>query len=239
MQASNPRSVRVRDGDDLPRVLEAAGLSSGPVLVLVGGAGGLEAGDEAQLAELIRDYLVPVMVRNGGSVVDGGTDSGIMRAIGSARSDAGAQFPLIGVASVGTVRSSDSTPAAESQAEVDPNHTHIVLVPGQEWGDESPWLSEVASALSRGHRSATMLVNGGEIAYRDVHHSLKAGRPVIVLAGSGRTADAIASAASDPSAEERSARIAASPLVVFVSVDEPAALSAVLAEILAEPTSAR
>jgi hypothetical protein len=224
----------VSDGDDLPRVLEAAGLSHGPVLVLVGGAGGLEADDEARLAYLIRYYLVPVMVRNGASVVDGGTDSGIMRAIGHARSDAGAQFPLIGVASACTVRSPDSAPGADSQAEVDPNHTHIVLVPGQEWGDESPWLSEVASALSMGHRSATMLVNGGEIAYDDVHNSLKEGRPVIVLAGSGRTADAIASAASDPSADERAARIAASPLVRVVSVETPEEL----AELLLEATSA-
>jgi hypothetical protein len=224
----------VSDGDDLTRVLEAAGLSSGPVLVLVGGAGGLEVDEEARLSDLIRDYLVPVMVRNGAMVVDGGTDSGIMRAIGRARSDARAQFPLIGVASTGTVRSPDKARGSDSEAEVDPNHTHIVLVPGQEWGDESPWLSEVASALSIGHRSATMLVNGGEIAYADVHHSLKEGRPVIVLAGSGRTADAIASAERDPSADERAARIAASPLVQVVSVDNPEAL----AQLLLEATSA-
>lgn len=229
MQASSPRSIRVSDEDDLPRVLEAAGLSSGQVLVLVGGAGGLEADEEARLSDLIRDYLVPVIERIGAMVVDGGTDSGIMRAIGRARSDADAQFPLIGVASAGTVRA----PGDGSEAGVDPNHTHIILVPGQDWGDESPWLSEVASALSVGHRSATMLVNGGEIAYADVQHSLKNGRPVIVLAGSGRTADAIASARRDPSADERAARIAASPLVRVVSIEQPMAL----AELLFEDTS--
>ena len=234
MQAGSPRSIRVFHRDDLPRVLEEAGLSSGPVLVLVGGAGGLEVDEEERLSDLIRDYLVPAIARNRAMVVDGGTDSGIMRAIGKARSDTGAQFPLIGVASAGTVRSPDMEPGPESDAAVDPNHTHIVLVPGHEWGDESPWLSAVASALSVGHRSATMLVNGGEIAYADVHHSLNEGRPVIVLAGSGRTADAIAWADRDRSADGRAARIAASPLVRVVSVENPETL----AELLLEATSA-
>jgi hypothetical protein len=35
-----------------------------------------------------------------------------------------------------------------------------------------------------------VLVNGGQIAYTDVAGSLGSGRPVVVLAGSDRTADA-------------------------------------------------
>jgi hypothetical protein len=228
----------VSDRDDLPRLLEEAGLSSGPVLVLVGGAGGLGADDEAGMTVLIRDYLVPVVVRAGASVVDGGTNAGIMRAIGSARSDAGAQFQLVGVAATGTVPFPGDAPEDDAEAEVDSNHTHIVLVPGTDWGDESPWLSEVASALSAGYSSATLLVNGGEIAYADVQLSLTAGRPLIVLAGSGRTADAIASAAGNPSADERAQRILASPLVRVVSLGTPDSLAAVLAAALTEATPA-
>ena len=55
---------------------------------------------------------------------------------------------------------------------------------------------------------------------------------MVVVAGSGRTADAIASAARDPSADERAARIAASPLVRVVSLEHPGAISASLAEVL-------
>ena len=208
------------------------------MLVLVGGAGGLGADDEAGMTVLIRDYLVPVVVRAGASVVDGGTNAGIMRAIGSARSDAGAQFQLVGVAATGTVPFPGDAPEDDAEAEVDSNHTHIVLVPGTDWGDESPWLSEVASALSAGYSSATLLVNGGEIAYADVQHSLTAGRPLIVLAGSGRTADAIASAAGNPSADERAQRILASPLVRVVSLGTPDSLAAVLAAALTEATPA-
>jgi hypothetical protein len=40
----------------------------------------------------------------------------------------------------------------------------------------------------------TVLMNGGQIAYRDVAASLGSGRPVVVLAGTGGTADAIVQA---------------------------------------------
>src|SRR5687768_13166433 len=105
MAAVSPRSVRLSSRSDLPRLLDEVGLAAGPVLVVVGGAGGLDPDDEDRLRVLIRDYLVPVVVRAGASVVDGGTDSGVMRAIGAARSDADAQFPLVGVVAAGTVPS--------------------------------------------------------------------------------------------------------------------------------------
>lgn len=233
MATARPRSMRVRDAADLPFLLAAAGLSPGPVLVLVGGAGGLESGDAKRLLDLFRDHLVPAVVRSGASVVDGGTDSGVMRAIGSARSDTGSQFPLVGVAAGGTVPPPGDLTESQPDAQVDPNHSHIVLVPGDTWGDESPWLSAVAGALSAGHPSATLLVNGGEIAYDDVHLSLAAGRPVIVLAGSGRTADAIAFARLHPEADERARRTLASPLVRVVSIDAPGALASTVRSLLA------
>jgi hypothetical protein len=229
--------LRLRVGDDLPRRLDAAGLSTGPVLVLVGGAGGLAARDEQRVSTLFRDHLVPVVVHCGASVVDGGTDSGVMKVIGSARSDSGAPFQLVGVAAAGTVASPDGRPARADDARVDPNHSHIVLVPGDVWGAESPWLAAVADALSAGYASATLLVNGGDIAYDDVQHSLDAGRPVVVLAGSGRTADAIASAGSGLDDDERARRVAASPLVRVVPLDAPEVVSATLVSLLAPATA--
>ena len=232
MAPASPRSIRLQDGADLPRLLAAAGLSTGPGLVLVGGAGGIDAEDEARLSGLLRDRLVPALIHSGATVVDGGTNSGVMRAIGSARSDAGARFPLVGVAAAGTVPAPGDLAEHEADAHVDPNHSHLVLVPGEAWGDESPWLSAVAEALSVGHASATLLVNGGDIAYDDVQRSLAAGRPVVVLAGSGRAADAIASAGLDPDADDRARRILASPLVHVVSLDDPDAVSATVVSLL-------
>lgn len=238
MASDHVTSIRVSTPDDLPQLLEAAGLTRGPVLVLVGGAGGLEATDEAQLTSLIRDHVLPLVVHAGASVVDGGTDSGVMRAMGNARAEAGAQFELVGVAAVGTVPAPGDVPEHVARTRVEPQHTHIALVPGDTWGDESSWLSKIASVLSTGHASVTLLLNGGEIAYTDVHHSLAAGRPVVVVAGTGRTADAIAAAADGSPGEPRAARIAASPLVRVVPLDRPRLVSAALAEVLAATTSA-
>jgi hypothetical protein len=231
-------SIRVSTLEDLPQLLETARLSRGPVLVLVGGAGGLEAADEGRLTSLIREHVLPPVVHAGATVVDGGTDSGVMRAMGNARVEAGAQFQLVGVAAVGTVPGPGDVPEHVAETRVEPQHTHIALVPGDTWGDESAWLSEVASVLSTGHPSVTLLLNGGEIAYADVDHSLAAGRPVVVVAGSGRTADAIAAAAHGSPGGPRAARIAASPLVRVVPLDPPRMVSAALAEVLAGTTSA-
>ena len=66
--------------------------------------------------------------------------------------------------------------------------------------------------------TVTLLVNGGQIAYTDVAESLGSGRPVVVLAGSGRTADAIAEARAGNGGDDRAVEIAASPLTTIVDV---------------------
>jgi len=228
----SPRRLRVHREDDLAGILGAdSGLRSGPVLVLVGGAAGLDADDEERLLELFSEHLLPAVVRCGAGIVDGGTNFGVMRVVGAARLRAGMPIPLVGVAAERTVRWPEEGGDADA-AMVDANHSHIVLVPGESWGDESPWLSAVARTLAGRHASVTLLVNGGEIAYEDVHHSLASGRPVVVLAGSGRTADVIASALVDPDTDERAARIAASPLVRFVWLDAPETVAATISALL-------
>jgi hypothetical protein len=64
---------------------------------------------------------------------------------------------------------------------LEPNHTHVVVVPGADWGDEVPWLSAVAATIAGDAPSITLLANGGEIVYRDGQASLAAGRRAFVL----------------------------------------------------------
>ncbi len=45
----------------------------------------------------------------------------------------------------------------------------------------------------------TILANGGGVARKDIHLSLANNQPVIVLAGTGRLADELASHPEDPS----------------------------------------
>ncbi|RKT56283.1 hypothetical protein [Saccharothrix australiensis] len=187
--------MRVTSGAELSRLPRER-----PVLVLVGGADGMAAEPLAALGAALAD-LVPVLDELGAVVVDGGTDTGVMRAAGRARAAAGGRFPLIGVVADGVT------------ATYEPNHTDLVLVPGDRWGAEAPWLADVAGVVAGSRPSVTVLANGGGIAYEDAALSLARGRRLVVVRGTGRTADAIAGRAGP-----RAARIAASPLTAVVGL---------------------
>jgi hypothetical protein len=231
-ETAPPPLARVAEPGDLPAALKALGIEAGrPVLVLVGGAGGMSPEQMTAVAGAI-GQLIAALGDWGAAVVDGGTDSGVMRVIGQARDTAGASFPLVGVAAEGTVIVPGRRPAPDA-APLDPHHSQVILVPGDTWGDESPWLSRVATAIAGGRPSITLVVNGGEITYDDIEHSLRAGRPVLVLAGTGRTADAIAAAASGQDGNPRAARAAASPGTRVVPLGDPAALRSSIRSVLA------
>jgi SLOG in TRPM, prokaryote len=237
-QGHGPRHATVEDRHEVPAALRNLGLRLGrPVLVCVGGAGGMTPEHLDAMASLLRERVVPALDRWGAAVADGGTDSGVMRVMGEARHAAGATFALVGVAARGTVTVPGENRSGSDTVDLEQHHTQVLLVPGHTWGDESPWLSHVATVIAGGHPSATLVVNGGEITYNDIAHAVTAGRPVIVVAGTGRTADAIASAAAgqttgDP-VNERAARLAASPLLRIVRLDDPDGLTTTIESVLA------
>lgn len=226
---------------ELTTAVDRLGISRGrPVLALVGGAAGMDETHLGLVDEVFRSAVIPVLDACRGAVVDGGTDAGIMQIVGRARSARGARFPLVGVAAEGTVAAPGGAQVDNGDsAELEPHHTHVILVPGDSWGDESPWLAAVASAIAGGEPSATLVVNGGEITYSDAEQSLVDGRPVLVLAGTGRTADAVAAAAAGEHADARAARIAASPLTRIVDVRDPEVLGRTLMEVLRRSPSER
>ncbi|MFC9470554.1 hypothetical protein ACFTS5_00050 [Nocardia sp. NPDC056952] len=226
---SPPTITTLNSLDEIGESLRRTTLTLGrPVLVLVGGAAGLPVDTDSPLARLLVEHVVPLVEQLGAVVVDGGTDAGVMRMVGDARRAADATFRLVGVVAEGTVRLPGAPPPRSPDwAHVEPGHTDIVLVPGSQWGDESPWLAAVATAIAGRAGSVTMLVNGGAIAYVDVRNSLAVGRAAVVLAGSGRTADEIADARLTGT-NERALAIADSPLTTVVSIADPVAVAAAL-----------
>jgi hypothetical protein len=213
--------VTIND-DDLAAGLDALGLPrSRPVVVVVGGAGRLSASDLDRLRPLISDGIVPVLDERRAVAVDGGTDAGIMRLLGDERSHQFATFPLVGVVAKGTIISPE-TVAQPDAAKMERHHTHFVVVPGKEWGAEAPWIAHTATALAQSAPSVTVLVNGGEIAYTDVKCSVDAGRPVLVVAGSGRTADVFDAALRGQPADAEARALVASGLVSSVPADAEA-----------------
>lgn len=228
--------VRVERHEDLPRVLLKMNLASPRrVLVSVGGAGGMATETLQAISGFLTQHLVPLLDQCRVAVVDGGTDAGVMRAMGQARQARAARFPLIGVAAEGTVIMSDAPQLAGELARLEPNHTHTVLVPGRSWGDESAWLSDLASAMSGNAPSVTLLMNGGEVSFDDAARSLESSRPLLVLAGTGRTADAIVEAARGEGGDARAQAIAASPLTHVVPLAHPRAVVHAAADALGMP----
>jgi hypothetical protein len=222
--------VRVDSVGDLERVEEKLEVGRRPVLVVVGGASRMSASDVRGLAPLFDHVLAPLAQRLGATVIDGGTDTGVMRLMGSARAHGGAGFPLIGV--IVEELTDDATRASVDGVNLEPNHTHFVFVPGSEWGEEAPWLARLATVVSGSEPSATVLVNGGEIAVQDVRHSVEAGRRVVALDGSGRTADALAAAVRGKRADLELATLAASGLVHVVDARDRNSLAWLLDDVL-------
>ncbi|MCO8271176.1 hypothetical protein M1L60_11285 [Actinoplanes sp. TRM 88003] len=218
----------------VPAAVASFGLPApSPVLVVIGGAGGLTDEVAASLSAVFTRVVAPAVRRHHAIAVDGGTDSGVMRLLGRAL---GGDSPLVGVTALDTAvfPGHPGSPIADA-VPLEDHHTHFVLVdPGHEWGDEAPYIAAAATALAAGAPSLTVLVNGGEITVDDARHSLAEGRPVLVLAGTGRTADAIAAAAADPAScrDERLVALATSPFVRAIAVTDEAVLAARIAELL-------
>jgi SLOG in TRPM, prokaryote len=229
----SPVVLDVSRPEEIATSLERGGVTVGrPVLVCVGGAAAMSDDYSTALLGVLEELIAPAVDEWSAAVVDGGTDSGVMRLIGQARVTANCGFPLIGVAAAGTLRSGGGAGAPEHTAEVEPHHTLILRVPGDKWGDETPWLSAVAGVVA-GHRSSvTLMINGGPIALLDARTSLEAGRPLVVLDGSGRCADDIARARSGIASEETTALIAASPLTRIVDAHDPQAILDAITDVL-------
>jgi hypothetical protein len=189
-----------------------------PVLLVVGGADGMDEAAAEAVGRLARDVIGPAVVAADAAVVDGGTDTGVMRLLGLARQAADGAFALVGVAPVGRVGSPASVP--------EPNHSLVLAVPGDAWGDESPWLLPVARAIARGLPVVLMLLNGGDIARREALAAVAEGVRTIVVGGSGRAADDLAST-------WRSAGASAPAAVTLASLAEPGPLTQLLGDALA------
>jgi hypothetical protein len=131
------------------------------------------------------------------AVVDGGTTAGVMGLLGFARKRRGYHFPLVGVAPEARVEYPGHDPATK-QAELDPNHSHFVLVDGEDFGAESDLLASLGWALSGEGQQPILgiVINGGAIVKQEAHARATGTPrfPLLVLEGSGRFADELADA---------------------------------------------
>ena len=163
-----------------------------PVIVLIGG----EIDEkEAEATHRAIHTISKAATDMKALVICGGTDSGVMSQISQTRSQEHQTYPLIGITPEalatwpGGPRSTNFLWWGRKRRQLDPNYSHFILVPGSDFGDESPWIVDAATILSKGHRSVTILINGSEVSRKDIELSLENERPVIALSRTGRLAD--------------------------------------------------
>ena len=178
-------AANIADNNEITEALNQLGIPHPKtVIVLVGGAGGIGFLDKFPMRKAV-GVVAKLAEETDSVVVDGGTQAGIMTEIGKQRKKNKYTFPLVGVVFETLIMKE------EAASILDANHTHFFLIPGDDWGDESGWISKIASHIAGDHESITVLINGGNISRQDVEYSLMENRPTFVMRGTGRMADEI------------------------------------------------
>jgi hypothetical protein len=160
------------------------------LVVLSGGASKMSEAKQRELLAMF-DALATLASERRIAVGDGGTQAGIMEAAGKARLASGGAFPLIGVAPAREIAPRGPTP-------IDPHHSHIVAVDApatatgeSAWGSETATMYWLFARLADGRPSVAVVANGGGVTLAEVAANVEAGRPMILIEGSGRAADAL------------------------------------------------
>ena len=181
---------------DLSKVISELHLDiNSPVIVLIGGQIDEQ---QARATQSAIQTISKTAEDLNAVIICGGTDMGVMAEIGQTRMQNHYKFPLIGIAPKELVTWPNGPYSTQflwwgkKRWQLSPYYSHFILVPGNQFGDESPWIVDAATILSKGHRSVTILINGGEVSRKDIELSLEKSRPVIALSRTGRLADELA-----------------------------------------------
>jgi len=189
-------SVDAEQNGSIQRLISELRRESDQLVILSGGASELS---EAQQVRLLHMFEALTMLASEGrriAVGDGGTQAGLMAAAGLARRASGNRFPLIGVAPAGEIPPRGATP-------IDPNHSHIVAVSdpaapaADTWGSETEMMYWLFGRIAEGRPSVAVVANGGEITLDEVRANIDASRPMLLIEGSGRAADALVACLRD------------------------------------------
>jgi SLOG in TRPM, prokaryote len=179
-------------------ILDALEIASpGAVILLFGGAGGLDDSRKAHLASLFADGVTPVAAELGALIIDGGTQSGVMAMMGEAVARSRETCQLLGIAPRGKIAHPEISGACavSDGTPLELNHSHFVLVESNEWGGETPKMLEIARAFNT--PTVAILVNGGAVAADEALQSVRNRWQLLVIEGSGRFADELSAAVRD------------------------------------------
>jgi hypothetical protein len=193
---NNKRAVAVFPAADAKGADIIAALDLQPhktVILIMGGADNIDDKLKPRLIQLFGRGIARAAANANAVIIDGGTQSGVMAMMGQGVADRGCKCSLIGVTPKALV-SYPGSMVTSTTVNLDPNHSHFVLVEGSEWGSELATIFNLTSALTINAPGVAILASGGSNARDEAVQAVRQNLPLIVIEGSGGLADQIATA---------------------------------------------
>lgn len=203
--------------------LELTGAQS--IVLVIGGAESLDAAIDARLRHLFELGVVRAAGLANAVIVDGGTQSGVMAALGQAAAESDAMVAILGVPPAGRVTWPGDDRTVKGTTELEPNHTHFLLANSAAWGGETPLLFDAIDALRGGEPAVAILAGGGGVSLEEARLAARRGMPMVVIQGTGGTADELAQRIQSTSESRRAAGndavagVISSTEVIVMSID--------------------
>ena len=119
--------------------------------------GGTSDDPDFPVAEVVQALRVVVaeLARHAGPVIiSGGTQAGLFSLLGDVVEELGFAGPVIGVVPADKINRPNGTP-------LERHHSHVLLVDGETWGDETPTMLELCRVLGRRGRVVALIAGGG------------------------------------------------------------------------------
>jgi hypothetical protein len=180
--------IRVGNGVRASEIIEKLGIPLPHAVVsLNGGTEKLEGSLAADLESILVDGFARIASEEALTVVTGGTDAGIFSIFGKGVEKWGKPAAVIGVVPEKLVKwpggGAGDTP-------LEPHHSHFILVEGGKWGDETRTMYSLIKSWE-GVPSLGVFAGGGEVTLCEMKANIDQRRKMVLLAGSGRSADAV------------------------------------------------
>lgn len=178
------RLARVSESLDARRIVNALELPTPRALLIInGGTAKLDAQIAASLDKLFMG-LAGTVVEERVTVITGATNAGIFSLFGRALEKTGRRLsaPCVGITAAGCVELED----------LEPHHSHFVLVEVDEWKLATPAMYRLAETLASDCPSLALFAGGGQVTLTEMQANARQGREMILIEGSKGLADEVA-----------------------------------------------
>jgi len=205
--------LRASSDIEIERIVKTLNLPpSRGVLVINGGTKKFDLDIKEKLDNLFTE-IARYVVEEKITVITGGTNAGIFSILGEAFQQCGnPTAPCIGV-TIGRV----------GLEQLEPHHTHFVLVEGDNWGDETPVMYGLVEALAKHCPSLAIYAGGGSGAISEMLQNVLQKREMVLIAGSKRSTDTVIAAYSEETSnrDKRIERIVSEGQLTIFSINQP------------------